>query len=135
MNIVPTLIGVVFIGGWIYLLKYVYTKAREQNAEGEEFRTGRPPAWRIMLYCLIAVAIPVYFTCPDLQKLQPQTKILLGVTILILPAFIVFLGIVLPAIAKKKKVWLTEHKKLTLYVIYIALAVSISLKLWDIFHK
>lgn len=117
------------------MLKYVYAKAREQNAEGEEFRTGRPPTWRIALYCLIAIAIPVYFTYPDLKKLQPAIKVLLGVVILILPAFIIFTGIVLPVFVKKKKTWLAEHKKLILYVFYIALALSVSLKLWDIFHK
>jgi hypothetical protein len=135
VKLIPILIAAAFIGGWIYLLKYVRTKAGEQTAEGEEFRTGRPPTWRIVLYCLIAVAIPIYFTYPDFNKLQPQIKILLLGAILILPAFIFLIGVILPAIAKKKKSWLTEYKKLILYIFYIALAISISLKLWDIFHN
>jgi hypothetical protein len=135
VKLVPLLIGVAFIGGWIYLLKYVQTKAREQNAEGEEFRTGRPPTWRIVLYCLIAVAIPLYFTHPDLNKLQPQIKILLVAAILILPTFIIFLGVILPAIVKKKKAWLTEHRTLMLRLLYVLVTLSALLKLWDIFHK
>jgi hypothetical protein len=30
-----------------------------------EFRTGKPPTWRIILYVLIAVAIPFYFFTRD----------------------------------------------------------------------
>jgi hypothetical protein len=135
VKLIPLLITAAFIGGWIYLLKYVQTKAREQNAEGEEFRTGRPPTWRIVLYCLIAVAIPLYFFYPKLNELQPQIKPLLVAAILILPAFIILIGVILPAFVKKKKSWLTEHKQLIICVCYIALAISILLKLWDIFHK
>lgn len=135
MNVIPILIGVAFIGGWIYLLKYVQTKAKEQNAEGEEFRTGKPPIWRIVLYCLIAVAIPIYFTYPDLQKLQPQIKILAGFSLLILPAFIILIGVVLPKIIKEKRNWITKHRKLILVVFCVTLALQIFLKLWDIFHK
>jgi len=135
VKLIPLLIGVALIGGWLYLLKYVKTKAREQNAEGEEFRTGRPPTWRIVLYCLIAVAIPLYFFYPKLNELQPQIKPLLVAAILILPAFIILIGVILPAFVKKKKSWLTEHKQLIICVCYIALAISILLKLWDIFHK
>ena len=103
VNAIPLLIGVAFIGGWIYLLKYVFTKAREQNAEGEEFRTGKPPAWRIVLYCLIAIAIPVYFTYPDLKKLQPAIKVLLGFVILILNGIYNFYRRCLAGVCKEKE--------------------------------
>jgi hypothetical protein len=135
VNLIPLLIGLALLGGWIYLLKYVYTKAREQNVEGEEFRTGRPPAWRIVLYCLIVIAIPLYFSYPKLKELQPQIKILLAATILILPVFIVFIGVILPAIVKKKKAWLMEHKTLILRLLYVVVILSALLKLWNIFHK
>jgi len=92
------------------LLRYVFVKAREQNAEGEEFRTGRPPTWRIALYCLIAVAIPLYFFYPKLNELQPQIKLLFYAVILILPVFIIFIGVILPAFVKKNKTWLAEHQ-------------------------
>ena len=26
-----------------------------------EFRTGSPPIWRVVIYALIAMAIPIYF--------------------------------------------------------------------------
>jgi hypothetical protein len=135
VKLIPFLIGAALIGGWIYLLKYVQTKAREQNAEGEEFRTGRPPIWRIVLYCLIAVAIPLYFSYPKLNELQPKIKILLVAVILILPAFIIFIGVILPAIVKKNKTWLAEHKTLLLRLLYVVVILSALLKLWEIFHK
>ena len=108
------------------MLRYVFVKAREQNAEGEEFRTGRPPTWRIALYCLIAVAIPLYFFYPKLNELQPQIKLLFYAVILILPV---------PAFVKKNKTWLAEHQKIILYALYVVLALSVLLKLWDIFAK
>jgi len=103
MKFIFLLIPIAMIGGWIYLFKYVSTKAREQNIEGEEFRTGRPPTWRIVLYCLIAVAIPLYFTYPKLSQSESRFKILFAVVILLLPAYIILLGVVLPAFLKKHK--------------------------------
>ena len=37
----------------------------------DDFRTGRPPSWRVVLYAIIAMAIPVYFFYPRLGELSP----------------------------------------------------------------
>jgi hypothetical protein len=129
------LIPVALIGGWIYLIKFAQARAMDQSAEGEEFRTSRPPTWRIVLYTLIFLAIPLYFFYPKLNELSFQLKVLFGFVILIGPAFVIAIGVVLPALVKKKKAWLTKHRTLMLLLLYVVVTLSALLKLWDIFHK
>ena len=117
------------------MLKFVQTKAIDKTEEGEQFRTGRPPTWRIILYALIFMAIPLYFSYPHLKELQPQLKLLFWAVILLGPAFVIFIGIVMPWLAKKNKAWLTARQSLMLRLLYVVLIISALLKLWDIFQK
>lgn len=107
----------------------------ENTASGEEFRTGRPPTWRVMLYALIAMAIPLYFFYPHLNELQPGLKFLFWIIIFAIGAFVVFFGIILPWMVKRNKSWIIEHRGLVLRVLYVALTLNALLKLWDIIEK
>jgi hypothetical protein len=41
-----------------------------------KFRTGRPPVWRVAIYALIAMAIPIYFFYPRLGELSLPLRVL-----------------------------------------------------------
>ncbi len=135
MSLVFMLLPWVFIGGWIFLRKFVQTKAMDQSVEGEKFRTGRPPTWRIILYAVIFMAIPLYFFYPRLNELKPQIRPLIWVLTFAGGGTIIFIGITLPWLVKRNKVWLTEHKNLMLRTLYVIIMLSALLKFWGIFHK
>jgi hypothetical protein len=56
------------IAGWFLLLRFVQNRAVANSPAGEQFRTGSPPKWRLIIYALIAIAIPVYFFAPDVHE-------------------------------------------------------------------
>jgi len=77
-----------------------------------EFRTGRPPTWRVMIYVFIAMAIPVYFTYPRLHTLSPTLKVVFWIYIFGVGLMPIYFGVFLPWVAKRKRTWIVEHQTL-----------------------
>jgi hypothetical protein len=48
----------------------------------ENFRTGRPPIWRLVIYALIAMAIPIYFSYPHLGELSLPVRVCFWFTVI-----------------------------------------------------
>lgn len=69
----------------------------------ENFRTGGPPVWRVVLYALIAVTIPVYFFYSRLGELTPPLRVLFWFSVVFLGPGMVVSFAALPWIAKSLK--------------------------------
>jgi len=68
-----------------------------------EFRTGRPPIWRVVIYALVAMAIPIYFFYPRLGELSPQLRVLFWFTVVFVGGGMVVLFASLPWISTMMK--------------------------------
>jgi Kef-type K+ transport system membrane component KefB len=87
-----------------------------------EFNTGRPPMWRIIVYALIAMAIPFYFFYPRLGELH-QYKFVFWIILPLTGVFIISLGII-PWMLKNNKAasaWMSKHRSLLVWIIFVLL--------------
>ncbi len=123
----------IFVGAWFLLLNYVQTRALDTSEKGEEFRTGGVPKWRIAIYVLVATALPGYISYPRIKE-TPHGGLLFCIALLI-PAGMVMFFAFMPAMLKKHKPWIAEHKRLIVRLLYIAVALSILLKVWGMLYK
>lgn len=124
-----------FLGMLFLFYNWVQTRAMDASSRGEEFRTGRPPTWRIVIYALIATAIPIYFTYPDLGRLTMPVKLLLGLVLLLPGGMVVFMGIIMPAVRDKNKTWIAEHRGLLIKLLGFLVLLGVALQLWGMLHK
>jgi len=99
-----------------------------------DFNTGRPPTWRVILYAVVVIAIPIYFFYPKFNGLSLGLKVV-SVGLLISSVLCVFfIGIVMPMLANANRTWLTEHQRL-IRILLAAIATITGLwKLFDLLH-
>lgn len=69
----------------------------------EDFRTGRPPIWRVVIYALIAMAIPVCFCYPHSGKLSLPLRVLFWFLVVFLGGGLVVYIAALPWIVSNFK--------------------------------
>lgn len=81
----------------------VSTAEQKRAAVQRNFKTGRPPTWRVVIYALIAMAIPVYFTYPHFGELSLPLRVLFWFVVIFLGGGMVVYFAALPWIVANWK--------------------------------
>ena len=75
------------------------------------FRTGRPPIWRVVIYALIAMAIPIYFFYLRLGQLSPLWRVVFWFTVIFLGGGMVVFFALLPWISTVMKSGILKQRR------------------------
>jgi quinol-cytochrome oxidoreductase complex cytochrome b subunit len=100
----------------------------------EDFRTGRPPTWRVVFYAIIAMAIPVYFFYPRLGELNPPLRVLFWFLVVFLGGGMVIYFAALPWIVANLKAGPPKRRQFIQLAFVIVLVFGIVCELLASIH-
>jgi len=100
-----------------------------------DFNTGRPPTWRLILYVSVVMAIPIYFFYPKFNELSPGLKLVSVVLLVSSVASVFFVGIILPQIKNNNKSWIEEHKGRIRTILILIILLTGVLKFADMYYR
>jgi hypothetical protein len=99
-----------------------------------EFRTGRPPIWRVVIYALVAMAIPIYFFYPRLGELSPQLRVLFWFTVVFLGGGMVVYFALLPSIVRMIKSGTMKQRRFIRTVLVLVILFGIVCRMLGSIH-
>jgi membrane protease YdiL (CAAX protease family) len=102
----------------------------------DDFRTGRRPKWRIIVYALIVWAIIFFSSYSQLAEMH-QYKYLFWIFIPLPGLFIIYFGFIHEKLKNNKtaKAWMTKHGLLLRWIVFMLLVLNGLWKLHDMTHQ
>jgi len=105
-----------------------------QHFMDNEFRTGRPPIWRVVIYALIAMAIPIYFFYPRLGELTPPLRVLFWFLVVFVGGGMVVYFASIPSIVAMMKTGTVKQRRFIRTAFVVAILFGIVCRILGSIH-